>query len=514
MISQSTVHKPSFCVVLAFLVAVLLRLPQLQSANLFLDGDESILGIMAYHLSTAREFPIFFYGQRYGFSIIETIAGAIGFATISPSALALKISMLFVWLASLLLLFLGMRKRYDDMTACISLVLLAVAPAWFLWSMKARGGYLTALFFSGLAFYLTSDSKKENLANRRLCIVLGSIFAAVAYSQLFFLPGLAVVSLSQLPLRKLVFVILSFATTVLLLFGLSNVYYGGYWSPSILGFGLVDGFYDAIPSRLSVSFSGSYYMTWPIDLGKYTQIAGVVWSCLLVLSLVASGLLITFGHLRRREFDLFVATVVCLLYPLAIKPEAYSHRYLLPLSIYFPLLLATLAARLAAQVRYGKAILSISMISLGILSAGVSREFADHVFLDPLKKGKFSAEQGIESFVEDLRLQGIRHTFSMDGLLNWNLMFYAQESIISRTIHPRERYPAYTVEINQRFLEGKPTALVAYENQCRDTLVPIMRQLQLPIEDIRFVASRYCYYLGPNQALLEKLLFSFEKSVQ
>ncbi len=510
--SLFSVRNPSFYIVLVVLVAVLLRLPQLKSANLFLDGDESILGMMALHLSTAKELPIFFYGQRYGFSLIETVAGAVGFATLSPSALVLKISMLSIWLASLVLLYLGMRKRYDDLTACISLVLISIFPAWFLWSMKARGGYLTALFLSGLAFYLTSNpSDRGRLTTNGKCIVVGSILAAIGYSQLFFLPGIVAVTLPQFSLKKITVVILSFTATALVLCALSYLPYGDYWSPSILGFGLVDGLYEVMLSRLRVSFSGSFYMAWPVDLGDFAQLAGDVWLCLLTLSLAASTLLIAFGRFRKAELLLFVATIACLLWPLAIKPEAYSHRYILPLSIYFPLLLASLAARLVRQVRFGKAILSIGVICLSILSFAVSREFADYVFLDPLKRGNLGAEQGIESFIEDLRSQGVRHTFSMDGLLNWNLTFYSQESILSRTIHPLERYPAYTKEINQRYREGAPTALVAYEYQCRNSLAPIMVQMQFPVEDIKYVASRYCYFLHPSRALLENLLFSFEE---
>jgi len=47
------------------------RLPQLLSRNLLLEGDECILGLMGMHVAQGREFPIFFYGQKYGLSIVE-----------------------------------------------------------------------------------------------------------------------------------------------------------------------------------------------------------------------------------------------------------------------------------------------------------------------------------------------------------------------------------------------------------------------------------------------------------
>ena len=59
------------CLLVFAAVALLSRLPQLFSRNLLLEGDECILGLMGMHLAKGREFPIFFYGQRYGLSIIE-----------------------------------------------------------------------------------------------------------------------------------------------------------------------------------------------------------------------------------------------------------------------------------------------------------------------------------------------------------------------------------------------------------------------------------------------------------
>lgn len=47
------------------------RLPQILSSNLFLDGDECIVGLMAKHLFEGIEFPLYFYGQFYGFSLLE-----------------------------------------------------------------------------------------------------------------------------------------------------------------------------------------------------------------------------------------------------------------------------------------------------------------------------------------------------------------------------------------------------------------------------------------------------------
>jgi len=63
------------CLAALVAISVASRLPQLRSPNLLVDGDESVLGLMAKHLAQRKEFPIFFYGQHYAFSPVEAAAG-------------------------------------------------------------------------------------------------------------------------------------------------------------------------------------------------------------------------------------------------------------------------------------------------------------------------------------------------------------------------------------------------------------------------------------------------------
>src|SRR6185436_13808371 len=83
------------------IVTVISRLPQLLSRNLLLEGDECILGLMARHLAAGREFPLFFYGQRYGLAVVEAPAAALSFLLFGAGAVPLKIAMLAIWLAGI-----------------------------------------------------------------------------------------------------------------------------------------------------------------------------------------------------------------------------------------------------------------------------------------------------------------------------------------------------------------------------------------------------------------------------
>ncbi len=69
----------------AFVCLAAARFPYTESSNFAVDGDESILGLMAKHMSEGREFPLFFYGQAYGLSLLETLPAAAAFLVFGPS---------------------------------------------------------------------------------------------------------------------------------------------------------------------------------------------------------------------------------------------------------------------------------------------------------------------------------------------------------------------------------------------------------------------------------------------
>ena len=64
---------------IVFLALFLLRFPRLFSPNHILDGDEAILGLMAWQAALGRDIPVFFWGQSYGFSLLETLPAALAF---------------------------------------------------------------------------------------------------------------------------------------------------------------------------------------------------------------------------------------------------------------------------------------------------------------------------------------------------------------------------------------------------------------------------------------------------
>ena len=186
-------------------ISVVSRLPQLRSPNLLVDGDESVLGLMAKHVAQGKEFPIFFYGQHYGLSSVEAAAGAAAFVIFGTGALPLKLAMLALWTLGVLFLFLAQSKLLGAARSFWITAVFVLNPAWAVWSMKARGGYLTAFTATAaLLWLLVQDRERRTQDRERQMIVrwlvAGALTSVIYLAQPLWLPGvlpiLAVVLIS------------------------------------------------------------------------------------------------------------------------------------------------------------------------------------------------------------------------------------------------------------------------------------------------------------------------------
>lgn len=126
-----------------------------------LDGDEAIVGLMGKHLMELKEFPLFFYGQNCGFSLLEAGSAAFFFKLFGLSDVSLKLSALFIWTWGVVFMFLTLKNFIkSNRIAFVLICMFIFCPAWAVWSMKARGGYVTAfLAFSILTWIFTSKNE-------------------------------------------------------------------------------------------------------------------------------------------------------------------------------------------------------------------------------------------------------------------------------------------------------------------------------------------------------------------
>src|SRR5258707_45765 len=151
---------PTWLYLAALAIATLVsRLPQLLSPNLLLEGDECILGLMGMHLAQGRDFPIFFYGQTYGLSIVEAPAAALSFLIFAAGVLPLKMAMLAIWYVGIAFYFLAFARVLGTARSFWITLLLVLMPAWAATSMKAWSGYITAFSATAATLYLMTGNE-------------------------------------------------------------------------------------------------------------------------------------------------------------------------------------------------------------------------------------------------------------------------------------------------------------------------------------------------------------------
>src|SRR5579872_1824230 len=257
-------------------IVVVSRLPQLMSPNLLLDGDECTLGLMAKHVAQGKDFPVFFYGQHYGLSSIEAIAGALSFLSFGTSALSLKLAMLALWTVGVVFLFLAQSRLLGMSRGFWITALLVLNPIWAVWSMKARGGYITSFTATAALLWLLMRSRDRTSAVHWL---LAGVLTSVIYlAQPLWLPGLLPILGAFLISRRRLSYVASFIGVVGITILLVRT-----WGRAPLGNPDLLGSLPKLAEQIYVNFTGAYYLWWTVDPpGPATKVLAIIWCGLLV----------------------------------------------------------------------------------------------------------------------------------------------------------------------------------------------------------------------------------------
>lgn len=493
------------------------RLPQLRGPNLLIDGDESVLGLMAKHFSQGKELPLFFYGQHYALATVEAGAAALSFRIFGVGALPLKAAMLALWIAGVLLLFLVQSRFLGTRMSFWVAAVLMLSPAWAVWSMRAGGGYLTAFTASAMMIWLLTPERDGAVAVR--WTLAGVLTAFVYLAQPLWLPGvmpiLGVLLVRQrrlLPPVVFLFVTMAAILAVKLATPDTPVAWHG---PEIGNPSLVASL-PLIAQQLYVHLTGSHYLTMAIEPpGPATKILAVIWCGLFA----AAALLQVYRLVTRRYLGLSHLLFACICSTLAaewVLLAARDARYLLPLTaLLVPLvgieLLDLVDGRRA--LRTAAVAATCVVLALGALSL---REFGDFNYLWTNPPQRWTEARRLQQVFGYLKVKDVSHVFSMNGMLDSQLVFYSNEQVVSRWADPLGRYPAYVKAVDHALVIGEPVAVVGYTNGsgapgCWD--VPIctggVERLVANPESIFTVDGKYFVYVGADRALLEKLGFRF-----
>ena len=480
------------------------RLPQLLSPNLLLDGDECILGLMAKHVSEGREFPIFFYGQAYGLAVVEAPAAALSFLIFGVGVLPLKVAILAIWLAGIVFYFLAFARPLGyTRSFCVTLLLLLM-PAWAVSSMKAWSGYVTGFTTLAILLYVVT---RGNAPRALSWLVAGWLTSVIYFAQPLYLPGaIPIVAYFLLSPRRPAPVLLYVAGIVTMFVFIKLLPTSGVttWTPPAPG---NPAWLTSLPDVLAQTYTnltGSYFLRTPVEPEPVTTFAASLWAVLLAAAVplqlyrLASRRYLLWSHL------LFVSVVSTLLVNWLLL-DARDGRYLLPLNAPLAFLAGVeffdLAERVSLPRRLGVACLIAVLAVQGI----AMNEFARFTYMWWRNdRHDMSEVERLDAVIDRLKANGVRYAVSTNALLQWQIMFYSREAIISRWTSPRDRYPPYISAVDKAVNEGQPIGVVGYVGYTGgfERLVPDPHAI---VE----IDNRYFVYVGAGKALLEKARFRF-----
>lgn len=498
-----------------FALAVVVRLPQFLSRQMVVDGDEAIVGLMAKHLMEGKQVSLLFYGQRYGFTLLESGTAALSFALFGVSCAALKGAMLVLWLIGAGFFMFAMRRFHGEAAALFTGAFLLFTPSWAAWSMKARGGYVTAFLLLGLALWLISVLKKEKSgsgpAPRPAAFFgLGIIYGFLFISQpLFFLAGLTFLPLAAAGknwAKKLFWLTLGGGLVLAPFYFLVPRGPDMGEAPTLITSWIPRFDPKWILGSLVAMFKGSFVYQGSEDLGIMTLAAGYLG----VILMFAGILLAVWAHRRRRPYDVALAASLGIFLVLAItlvaEHDLFAYRYLLAI----PALSAVLAGSVIQDFFHGKPVRRAAVIAIvaacGLVNAAADDEFRLFTFYGKVRDPAVSERNVFNHLLAEFEGRQVHSVYSLDELLQWIITFESRERIAGRWMSRIDRSSAYIERVDRDLVAGRPVAVVGRFDQ-RRLLLTWAANHPAAAKKYREVAGRYAILFSPPRSLVEELGF-------
>jgi hypothetical protein len=428
------------------------RIPLLTSPNMLLDGDESVVGLMAKHLYDRQELSLYFYGQRYGFSLIEELCILPFYAAMGMTGLAVKLAMLSLWTTGVVFTYktlLRLNKAGGVLPLLLTLLLI-VCPAWTEWSMKARGGYLTAFTLSAILVYLLFDEERK--LKPATYMLVGLLMAVLYESMPLWVPLPAMLLLYRLikdfSIAKLLSVIVTIALPLVLL-GIHKQSLYEFHKPDPT-LSMADWWQNIvrIPSFLYVSLHGfhSYYTELQPTLFQKIFAAGFM--LLMLTTIILAVIKIVKGRYNDVSIIILTTSIIISLFVTIMTPFP-NYRFMLPVTVEVLLLM-----QMVWGSRKPKLIPILLLIPIGVGSLFTFRQL------------KFTAltEKNILQASDYLQKNQIKHVYSLHMYLAWQMNFYSQGKVLCRDVAPVGRIPELFTEIDNALKAGKHTAVIGVDN--------------------------------------------------
>ena len=461
----------------------------LTSPRLFPDGDEAVVGLMTQFLVGEGEFPGFFWGQCYGIATIESLAASLPFLIAGSTGGGLKWAALLVFTFGWLAWSVAAERIMGRTGGRIAAILLAAMPAWFAFSMKAWGGWVTAFLTTGLVLAMLAPRARPSRVPAWISLgIAGSLTAVTWFAQPLMAAALGPILLAReirpRGWKKWCAFAIPAIVVALLLKSAADCSQA-HWQPRLFGEVDLGASAPKVLRGLFVMAHGSHFMNTTFPASAICRATGAIF---LVLGAVACGLAIV-RALRTRFYPLDAACacsiLIVTLIALFMNPGSFMFRYLLPAAAPVAWVIASRGARLP---RFAVTGVFAVCAMLSVPSAWTMRNVS-------FSGWTAEEERAVRAVVQTLHARGIHHVLVTHPTLQWNLMFESKGVIAARWFKAQERRPELSSKVNRALVSGERVALIAQRPE-QDLILRVMRQLR-PEQTRDFTAVGPLIILGP-----------------
>ena len=417
-------------------LGMILKVGLLASSQSMADGDEAVEGLMALHILERGVHPIYPYGIAYGAGVfLETHLAAMLFRTLGPSDIALKSVGLLWWVLSLAAVYAIGRRMGGRGAAMAAALLFAFAPQAAQWSLKVAGGHQVGVVLA-LAILLLL----ERPGGRWLAVGLVPV---AGFAHPIVLPFAAIVGLTVIARaharERLGFAVVLAASSAVTTWLLWPP--GGIWDPSVRSFEPL-GLLVALP-RLALTLHSPNLSSARIPSGPVLVVAGL-WLAALAAVLVAKP-----APRRLVGYGLATLAVVAV-----VSARELAARHLLLL---YPISCLILGLGLSSFGRRGWAALALLLVAGAAIQV---REMRSPTIHGAGIQSRGVDREAVRALVAEIEGAGVGHVYSLDPMLQWNIIFATRERVVARWKDPRDRLPEYPARVDAARRAGFPVALV------------------------------------------------------
>lgn len=482
----------------------LTRLPILSSDGIYLDGDESLLGLMVLHVLEGGPVPVFPYGANFGVSLVEVVVAALASTVFGLSETTLRASMLLIWSVASLCLIGSIARFSGRRAAWAGAALIAATPGWLHFS-SVFWGYTQSAFLACNASLLVVSALLSDSRVRAVEVFGLSALASLSYFTqpiyaLGLLPFLGLLFLRRRRVSDVGILALGFLLCSLgyLLLRGSNPY----WAPPLFDEIEILSSLASMPYRIWVHATGLYFLAGALHAGPLIGTLTACWLALVVAAAGAAG----WHAIRRRRLDPAVACILSILlvyaFNLLVNPRLYGFRYLLPTIGFQVILVATQLERWWRVEEWRPRLLAGGVLLLLLAAAASTLEVRHAPFSGSRVASPTSEREGMRELLGFLDEHAVEHVYCFGPMLQWKLMFASRGRIKARWVEPRDRLPEVPLAVDRAFGRGEAVALFG------ETEDPAATTAQLQQSGLRtapvMIAGRYFVVLDPPVALVRR----------